>query len=107
MQKLTLVRYEIESDAIISEYDCNFVANCDGTSIWGNTKNKKVRVKSICVVHNIFDGNIVTHVSVAHNANWEIYTDRGFERAISDALGFDVAFTEQGMQEDNIASMEC
>jgi len=43
---------------------------------------------------------------VTHDADWEIYTDTGFEAAISTALGFDVSFTEQGMQDDNFASME-
>ena len=49
----------------------------------------------------------VQHVSVEHDASWRIYTDSGFEAAISAALGFDVQFTEQGMQEDGYASMEC
>ena len=49
----------------------------------------------------------VQHVSVEHDASWRIYTDTGFEAAISAALGFDVQFTEQGMQEDGYASMEC
>ena len=49
----------------------------------------------------------VQHVSVEHDASWRIYTDTGFEAAISRVLGFDVQFTEQGMQEDGYASMEC
>ena len=48
----------------------------------------------------------VQHVSVEHDASWRIYTDTGFEAAISRVLGFDVQFTEQGMQEDGYASME-
>jgi hypothetical protein len=47
---------------------------------------------------------------VEHNANgcgdWRIYTDDGFEESISVALGFDVTFTEQGMQDDGVASLE-
>ena len=35
-----------------------------------------------------------------------IYTDNGFEKAISNLLGFEVQFTEQGMQDDGYASME-
>jgi hypothetical protein len=49
-------------------------------------------------------------IYVEHNAggtgDWRIYTDRGFEASISEALGFDVTFTEQGMQDDGIASLE-
>lgn len=107
MQKMTLVRYEVESDCVITEFDCDFIAECDGTSIWSDTDNKQVHVTGICIIHNAYEDTFVTQVNVTHDANWQIYTDRGFEQAISDALGFDVSFTEQGMQEDNFASLEC
>ena len=107
MQKLTLARYEIDGDTVITEFDCDFIAECDGTSIWSDTTNKKVRVTGICVIHNACDDSFYTSVNVTHDSNWEIYTDRGFEAAISAALGFNVSFTEQGMQEDELASMEC
>jgi hypothetical protein len=45
-------------------------------------------------------------VNVTHDSTWDIYTDSAFEAAISEALGFTVGFTEQGMQEDEFASME-
>ena len=45
-------------------------------------------------------------VNVEHDGPWTIYTDSGFEKAISDMVGFEVSFTEQGMQEDGMASME-
>lgn len=106
MQKLTLVRYEIEEGCVITDFACDFVAQCDGTSIWSDTTNKQVRVTGMCVIHNAYEDSISTMVNVRHNANWEIYTDKGFERAISDAVGFAVTFTEQGMQEDEFASME-
>ena len=106
MQKLTLVRYEVESDCVITQFNCDFVAQCDGTSIWADTTNKQVHVTGICIIHNTYEDNISTMVNVTHNANWEIYTDKGFEAAISDAVGFAVSFTEQGMQEDEFASME-
>jgi hypothetical protein len=107
MQKLTLVRYEIEDGCVITAFECDFVAQCDGTSIWADTTNKQVHVTGICIIHSAFEDSFNTMVNVTHNANWEIYTDRGFERAISDAVGFAVHFTEQGMQEDEFASMEC
>ena len=50
------------------------------------------------------DSNV--DVNVTHNATWNIYTDSGFESTISNLLGFDVQFTEQGMQDDGYASME-
>jgi hypothetical protein len=45
-------------------------------------------------------------VYVEHDTAWEIYTDTGFEAAISAKLGYAVEFTEQGMQEDGVASLE-
>ena len=45
-------------------------------------------------------------VDVEHNGPWTIYTDSGFAKAISDLVGFEVDFTEQGMQNDGMASME-
>ena len=45
-------------------------------------------------------------ISVEHDGPWTIYTDSGFEAAISKMVGFKVVFTEQGMQEDGMASME-
>ena len=106
MQKLTLVRYEIEADCVITGFDCDFIATCDGSSIWSNTTNKQVRVTGITVIHNVYDGEVYTQVNVTHDSEWDIYTDRGFEAAISEAVGFAVSFTEQGMQDTNYASME-
>ena len=47
-----------------------------------------------------------TTVNVTHNTTWDIYTDSAFENAISKLVGFAVQFTEQGMQDDNYASLE-
>lgn len=87
-----------------------FNVECDGTSIWMDTRGKTVKVKSITV--ETFEDDVndymhdYKHILVEHDSEWEIYTDRGFERAISKALGYDVTFTEQGMQERGKASME-
>lgn len=81
-----------------------------GDSIWMDTTNKTVRVKSITV--ETFEDDVndfmhdYKHILVEHDSEWEIYTDSGFERAISEALGYEVSFTEQGMQERGKASME-
>lgn len=88
----------------------SFAVQCDGTSIWMDTRGKTVNVKSITV--ETFEDDVndymhdYKHIMVEHDAEWEIYTDRGFERAISEALGYDVTFTEQGMQDVGLASME-
>jgi hypothetical protein len=77
-------------------------------SIWDYKGNGTVNVTGIQVyTHFDDDGNDSNvDVNVTHNADWNIYTDNGFESAISNLLGFDVTFTEQGMQDDGYASME-
>jgi hypothetical protein len=103
---LKLAHVEIDSTYVTYNFDCDFKAKCDGSSIWDDTTDKEVHVTGISVTHNTYDETFSTSVYVQHDSNWEIYTDRGFEAAISNALGFEVQFTEQGMQEDNLASME-
>ena len=82
-----------------------FVVTLAGDSIWGYKGPQTVTVTDISVYTDEDDG--YTSISVEHDTTWDIYTDSGFEAAISAALGYDVQFTEQGMQEDGVASMEC
>jgi hypothetical protein len=54
------------------------------------------------------------HIAVIYTVNgeeeaeesWRLYTDSGFTETVSDLLGEEIYFTEQGMQEDGYASME-
>ncbi len=106
MQKLTLVRFERDVDCIITEFDCAFAVTTAGDGLWGCEAGRKVNVTGITVINNIYEQEFYTMVNVQHDSTWDIYTDSSFENAISDAVGFAVTFTEQGMQEDNYASME-
>tara|TARA_R110002074_G_scaffold57691_1_gene141711 strand:+ start:42 stop:311 length:270 start_codon:yes stop_codon:yes gene_type:complete len=81
-----------------------FTVTLAGDSIWGYKGPQTVNVTGIDVYIDEDDGYAT--VEVAHDTTWEIYTDRGFESAISKALGYDVQFTEQGMQQNGLASME-
>ena len=80
-----------------------FTVTLAGDSIWGYKGPQTVTVTSISTYT---DEDGYTSVSVEHDTTWDIYTDTGFEAAISAALGYDVQFTEQGMQEDGVASLE-
>lgn len=51
------------------------------------------------------EGDYVS-VTVEHDGPWTVYTDSGFEKAVSDMIGMDVEFSEQGMQQDGIAHLE-
>ena len=80
-----------------------FTVTLAGDNIWGYAGPSTVTVSSIDVYE---DEDGYKSISVEHDTTWNIYTDTGFEQAISERLGYDVQFTEQGMQEDGVASME-
>jgi len=82
-----------------------FTVTLAGDSIWNYKGPQTVNVTDIDVYVDEDLG--YTTVEVAHDTTWEIYTDSGFESAISTALGYEVQFTEQGMQQDGLASLEC
>ena len=82
-----------------------FTVQLAGDSIWGYTGPQTVTVTDISVYTD--EDNGYTSIEVEHNTTWDIYTDSGFEAAISEKLGYDVQFTEQGMQADGTASLEC
>ena len=49
---------------------------------------------------------MIGHVTVEHDSNWDVYTDSAFVEAARKFTGIaDLDFTEQGMQNDNKASM--
>ena len=92
-----------------------FTVTLAGDSIWDYEGPSTVTVTGIDLYYVDEDYNEVDadsegarllDVHVTHDADWRIYTDSGFEAAISEVLGIDVAFTEQGMQEDGVASLE-
>ena len=95
----------------VTRYDVEGYAVCDYSGLWGYDGAAQVAVTAIEVREDTYeDGDTSTMIYVEHDAggcgDWRIYTDKGFEESISTALGFDVTFTEQGMQDDGIASME-
>lgn len=106
MQQLTLVNFEKDEDCVITEFACKFTVTTAGDGLWGCEAGRKVNVNGITIITNAYDSEVGVMVNVSHDSTWNIYTDSGFESAISDALGFAVGFTEQGMQEDFFASME-
>ena len=102
---------EVEANEFEKTIAVNQSVELAGDSIWDKegTKNpNSIEVKDI-VVHAPFDvedGDNFVEVSVNHNGPWTIYTDTGFEAEISKLVGFKVKFTEQGMQEEGVASLE-
>ena len=106
MQQLSLMSMEVDSDYTSVEYSCDFNVVTAGDGLWGCEAGRVVNVTNIVVVTNAYEDTVSVMVNVGHNSTWDIYTDSGFETAISEALRCNVRFTEQGMQEDECASME-
>jgi hypothetical protein len=103
---LTLIATERDEETVIKRYECDFIVTTAGDGLWGCEAGRKVNVRGVTVIEHDYDDYKWTEVNVEHDSTWDIYTDTGFETAISEAVGFAVSFTEQGMQEDNVASME-
>jgi hypothetical protein len=86
-----------------------------GDSLW-DCELKTVCITGIHIAETVYDEDedISTHIAVSYTVDgdtdvegsWRLYTDTGFEAVVSKLLGTDVSYTEQGMQNDNLASME-
>jgi hypothetical protein len=123
--KLTLVSTEVEDDTRNTYYSCDVRVTLAGDSIWDCelTDADDIRIINISVWEGIEEASETTggnigyrHIAVYYTVNeeegeevegsWRIYTDSGFENTVSELLGEEIYFTEQGMQEDGYASME-
>ena len=109
-----------ESNNIVAEkgettkHDVNADIELAGDSIWMDDADEpvdSVHVSTIEVTHG-FDWDDddefpdALSVYVEHDGPYEIYTDTGFEKAISKIIGQEVQFSEQGMQEHGLAHLE-
>jgi hypothetical protein len=118
---LTVKEVETDEDFVTTTYSCDVRADVAGDSIWDCelTNADDVRINTICVTEGVPGGDYDSYRSVnvyytvngfddgeALDETWRLYTDSGFEETVSDLLGERIYFTEQGMQEDGVASME-
>jgi hypothetical protein len=114
--KLTLASTDTDTDSISTTYDCNVEVQLAGDSAW-DCDIEAVTITSIHIAETFDeDGDSSIHIAVCYDVDgvsgedvegsWRIYTDSGFEEAVSELLGTTVFFTEQGMQDDGYASME-
>lgn len=118
--KLTLVSNDSDADFVATHYKCDVRATLAGDSIWDCelTDADDLRITNIYINEGVAGGDYdgYKHIAVYYTVNgeegeevegsWRIYTDNGFEDTVSELLGEQICFTEQGMQEDGRASME-
>ena len=93
------------------EITVNKVIPLAGDSIWMDDADEpvdSVHVASIRIRTGDEDDEDDETISVyvEHDGPYQIYTDSGFEKAISKITGYDLGFSEQGMQEDGQAHLE-
>ena len=120
-RQLTVKEVTTDEDFVSTHYSCDVRASVAGDSIWdcALTDADDVRINTICVTEGVAGGDYDSYRSVnvyytvngfddgeALEGTWRLYTDSGFADTVSELLGFEVYFTEQGMQEDGVASME-
>ena len=89
-----------------------------GDGYWGAEKGRTVTITGYSIERytqadidedgvDWADAGDIRHVSVQHTSTWDVYTDSAFVQAARTVTGIaDLDFTEQGMQDDNYASME-
>jgi len=121
-KQLKQTSVETDEDFVTTTYTCDVRADIAGDSIWdcALTAADDVRINTICVTEGVAGGDYdsYTTINVYYTVNgfddvealedtWRLYTDSGFEATVSELLGYTVFFTEQGMQDDGMASMEC
>ena len=85
--------------------------------IWGNpSRIRRSTVTEFSIENHIDNGDIdqpYVLIYAKHNLPWQIYTDSGFEKNFSKMASkllkipnLEISFTEQGMQQDRVASLE-
>ena len=89
--------------------ESRIAVSLSGDSYWRKSfmsETEIVTIESITIREYDIDEYHFFDVYVRHDSDWRIYTDTGFERAISNAIGHEVHWSEQGMQTDGIAHLE-
>ncbi len=93
-------------DVNILEFEGRAVLTANGLGLYSCPKGLIVTAEYLMI--EVTDNNI-THIGVTHDVDedgFEVYTDPGMELGVSELLGFPVCFTESGMQDEHMMSME-
>ena len=116
--RLTLVEVERDEDTKHMHFKCDVRVQLAHDSCWdcALTDADDVRITSIHISEGVDGGDMdgYRHIAVIYTVNgeeeaeesWRMYTDSGFAETVSELLGEEIFFTEQGMQDDGYASMK-
>ena len=97
----------VDETGTTTEYAVDAVLECSGENAWVERVGHKVHVTGVRKVeYTDEDGDIPALVYVEHDSDWQIYGDAGLLEAICTLTGWELDWTEQGMQADGQASLE-
>ena len=104
---LTLVETVADEGQTTYCFACNETVALSGDSLWGYTKaGEQVTITGINVHAEEYDGDTYYMVYAQLAEERVVYTDDSFADAVSNLLNMQVDYTEQGMQDEGLVSLE-
>ena len=104
---LTLVQTIADEEQKTYCFACNETVTLAGESLWGYTQaGDVVTITAINVHAEEYDGEVYYSVNAQLAEERIIYTDDAFADAVSNLLNMQVDYTEQGMQDEGLVSLE-
>ena len=104
---LTLVETVVDEDVTTYAFSCNETVELAGESLWGYTSaGERVTITGINVHAETYDDEVYYMVYAQLAEERIVYTDSAFAEAVSNLLNMCVDYTEQGMQDEGLVSLE-
>ena len=104
---LTLVETLVDEEQTSYYFACNETVELAGESLWGYTSaGETVTITGINVHAQTYDGDVYYSVNAQLAEERVVYTDSAFATAVSGLLNMPVDYTEQGMQDEGLVSLE-
>ena len=104
---LTLVDTVADEGYTTYSFACNETVTLAGENLWGYTQaGEQVTITAINVHAEEYDGEVYYSVNAQLAEERVVYTDAAFADAVSNLLNMQVDYTEQGMQDEGLVSLE-
>lgn len=105
--KLQLTKEEVRDNTVAYYFTANETVELAGDTLWGYTQaGETVTITGINVFVRSYDDDVYCDVNVTLAEERVVYTDDSFADAVSKLLNMDVDYTEQGMQDYGLVSLE-
>ena len=104
---LTLVDTVVDEEQTTYSFTCNETVTLAGDSLWGYTQaEEQVTIVGINVHEEQYDDEVYYMVYAQLAEERIVYTDAALADAVSTLLNMQVDYTEQGMQDEGLVSLE-